>query len=111
MASEQVCVSNGSGLKCCNGHVKKEATRCNPVLLEYSSSIRGVLAYLLARVCPEKSMIPIGHGDASSFKCFRTPINVEDAIIESTRSCKYNGYAPSYGLLETRGKWTVERQL
>lgn len=103
MASEQACVNNGSGLKHSNGHVKREATSCNPVLLEYSSSIRGVLAYLLARVCPEKSMIPIGHGDASSFKCFRTPINVEDAIIESTRSCKYNGYAPSYGLLETRG--------
>lgn len=103
LGTKLVCVSNGSGLKHSNGHVKKEATSCNPVLLEYSSSIRGVLAYLLARVCPEKSMIPIGHGDASSFKCFRTPINVEDAIIESTRSCKYNGYAPSYGLLETRG--------
>ena len=82
--------------------MKEEVNMCNPMLLEYNSSIRGVLAYLLGRVCPEKSMIPIGHGDASSFKCFRTPINVEDAVIDSTRSCKYNGYAPLYGLLETR---------
>jgi hypothetical protein len=53
-----------------------------------------------------KTMIPIGHGDSSSFKFFRTPINVEDAIIKSTSSCKYTGYAPSYGLLETCSKNT-----
>ncbi|GLJ16173.1 hypothetical protein SUGI_0270070 [Cryptomeria japonica] len=77
-------------------------TRCNPVLLEYSSSIRGVLAMLLSRLSPDKSVIPLGHGDASSFKCFRAPLNVEDALIQSTRSSNFNGYAPSYGILDTR---------
>eukprot|EP01018_Ginkgo_biloba_P013629 Gb_04566 [translate_table: standard] len=97
--NSQVSVSNGQGK---HDEGFKERMRCNPVLLEYTSSIRGVLASLSSRVCPEKPLIPLGHGDATYFKCFRTPPNVEDALVESTRSCKYNGYAPSYGFLETR---------
>uniref|UniRef100_A0A0D6R368 Aminotransferase class I/classII large domain-containing protein n=1 Tax=Araucaria cunninghamii TaxID=56994 RepID=A0A0D6R368_ARACU len=85
-----------------NTRKEEVVMRCNPVLLEYNSSIRGVLGYLRSRVCPEKNLIPLGQGDASAFACFRAPLSLEDALVDSTRSCKFNGYAHSYGVPETR---------
>lgn len=92
---KKVCLSNG--------YVKKDVTRRNTALLEYKNNIHNVLAYLLAQVCPEKSLFPIGHGDAYSLNCFRMPINVEETTIESMRTCGYNDYAPPYGLLKIHG--------
>lgn len=66
-------------------------------------SIRGVLDYVMSHLNPDgKSKIPLGHGDPSAFECFRTSINVEDALIGAIRTGKYNGYSPADGLPQSK---------
>ncbi|KAJ4957801.1 hypothetical protein NE237_024912 [Protea cynaroides] len=44
----------------------------------------------------------LGHGDPSAFPCFRTTPVTEDAIVGAVRSAKFNGYAPTVGVLPAR---------
>ncbi|KAH9312201.1 hypothetical protein KI387_027236, partial [Taxus chinensis] len=75
-----------------------EAVMCNNLL-----GVRGVLEFVMSHLNPTgKTKIPLGHGDPSPFDCFRTFSGAEDALIDSIRSTKYNGYAPATGLPETR---------
>ncbi|RZC92369.1 hypothetical protein C5167_003971, partial [Papaver somniferum] len=41
----------------------------------------------------ERQTIPLGHGDPSAFPCFRTTQIADDAVVDSVRSAKFNGYS------------------
>ncbi|KAI3830619.1 hypothetical protein MKX03_016451 [Papaver bracteatum] len=67
-------------------------------------TVRGVLETLMDATNPEdeRQTIPLGHGDPSAFPCFRTTQIAEDAIVDSLRSAKFNGYASNVGFLPAR---------
>ncbi|KAK2990101.1 hypothetical protein RJ640_028741 [Escallonia rubra] len=67
-------------------------------------TIRGVLNMLMENLNKDdpRPAIPLGHGDPSAFPCFRTTHLAEDAISDSLRSAKFNGYAPTVGVLPAR---------
>ncbi|KAI3795286.1 hypothetical protein L1987_37937 [Smallanthus sonchifolius] len=43
-------------------------------------------------------MIHLGHGDPSIYPCFRVSTSVGDALVESIRSTKFNGYLAGVGI-------------
>lgn len=61
-------------------------------------SVRGVLAGVKAGMeaaaggSGERQVIPMGQGDASTFKCFRTAPVAVDAVAEALRSRELNSY-------------------
>ncbi|KAI3736075.1 hypothetical protein L6452_15607 [Arctium lappa] len=60
-------------------------------------TMRRILEALMANmdeVGTRKSMIHLGHGDPSAYPCFRTSTIDEDALVEATRSARFNCYAP-----------------
>lgn len=67
-------------------------------------SIKLVLDDVKTNVNPsdERTIIPLGHGDPSSFPCFRTTQVAEDAVVDALRSANFNGYAPKGGVLQAR---------
>ncbi|CAL9750269.1 unnamed protein product [Musa acuminata subsp. burmannicoides] len=71
--------------------------KCNPCLSENKTSIRGVVAQLLAMVNPEKPLISLGVGDASSFPCFRKGKDFSDSLLAAVSSSMFDCYPPSYG--------------
>ncbi|XP_047341073.1 tyrosine aminotransferase-like isoform X1 [Impatiens glandulifera] len=63
-------------------------------------TVRSLLTDIKSNINPadSRSLIPLGHGDPSSFPCFQTtPVAVE-AIESALRSSKFNGYSPSAGI-------------
>nr|GEU78774.1 tyrosine aminotransferase [Tanacetum cinerariifolium] len=78
-----------------NGNKKKWGFTANPGLNTSSDiTIRGILMMLLSKLnkSDTRPVIPLGHGDPSAFPCFRTTKVAEDAIVDSLRSAKFNGY-------------------
>ncbi|KAI3502094.1 hypothetical protein L1887_30125 [Cichorium endivia] len=77
-----------------------------------NSNIKTASAFSIQRVlddvrtninpCDERPVIPLSHGDPSSFPCFRTTQVAEDAVVDALRSAKFNGYAPKGGALHAR---------
>jgi tyrosine aminotransferase len=67
-------------------------------------TVRGILMKLFESLSKDdpRPTVPLGHGDPSAFPCFRTAAVAEDAIIDAVRSAKYNGYAPTVGILPAR---------
>ncbi|XVF66787.1 hypothetical protein PTKIN_Ptkin10aG0066100 [Pterospermum kingtungense] len=67
-------------------------------------SLRGVLEQVIGNLSTDdpRPTIPLANGDPSQFACFRTCTIAEDAIVDALRSAKYNGYAPTVGLLSAR---------
>ncbi|XP_026437443.1 probable aminotransferase TAT2 [Papaver somniferum] len=67
-------------------------------------TLRGVLNSLMDSRNPEdeRQTITLAHGDPSAFPCFRTTQIAEDAIVDSLRSAKFNGYSPTVGILPAR---------
>ncbi|KAI3515476.1 hypothetical protein L1887_14372 [Cichorium endivia] len=49
-----------------------------------------------------KTLIHLGHGDPSAYPCFRTSAIVEDALVEATRSAKFNCYPLGVGIEPAR---------
>nr|XP_043612653.1 tyrosine aminotransferase-like isoform X2 [Erigeron canadensis] len=79
--------------------------RGNPELSKAAdTTVRGVVYMLLAKLnqSDPRNVIPLGHGDPSAFPCFRTSQSAQDAIVDSLRSAKYNGYSPTVGILPAR---------
>ncbi|XP_072976288.1 nicotianamine aminotransferase 1-like [Typha angustifolia] len=75
-----------------------EMVKCNPILSGNKTSIRGVVAELLANVSPEKKLISLGVGDASSFACFRKGSEfATEAVVAAVKSASFDCYAPSFG--------------
>ncbi|XP_047342776.1 tyrosine aminotransferase-like [Impatiens glandulifera] len=71
---------------------------------ESGITIRGVVNDIKSNLNSSDSrpVIHLGNGDPSSFCGFRTTSIAEDAVEASLRSAKFNGYAPSVGLLPAR---------
>lgn len=69
-----------------------------------ATTIRGTLMKLMENLNEDdpRPTVPLGHGDPSAFPCFRTATGAEDAIVDAVRSAKYNGYAPTVGILPAR---------
>ncbi|KAK4787784.1 hypothetical protein SAY86_011617 [Trapa natans] len=74
--------------------------------LSFSSatSVRRIVGLLTDSLSPNdpRPVIPLGRGDPSDLSCFRTTTVAEDAIVESARSAKLNGYSPAVGILPAR---------
>ncbi|KAI3830623.1 hypothetical protein MKX03_016455 [Papaver bracteatum] len=67
-------------------------------------TLRGVLNTLMDSRNPEdeRKTITLAHGDPSAFPCFRRSQIAEDAIVDSLRSAKFNGYSSTVGILPAR---------
>lgn len=77
----------------------------NEKLIKSSAiSVRGVLTMLMAQLDPNdnRPTVPLGHGDPSAFPCFRTSPAAEKAVSDALYSAKFNGYAPTIGVLPAR---------
>ncbi|XP_009759390.1 tyrosine aminotransferase [Nicotiana tabacum] len=88
-----------------NGEKTRWNFKENEKLLAASGvSIRGVLNKLMQNLDPSdiRPVIPLGHGDPSAFPCFRTTPVAVDAISDSVRSAKFNGYSSTVGILPAR---------
>lgn len=74
--------------------------------LSFSSatSVRRIVGLLMDSLIPDdpRPVIPLGRGDPSDFSCFRTTPVAEDAIVDSVRSAKFNGYSSAVGILPAR---------
>nr|AHN10101.1 aromatic amino acid aminotransferase 1 [Atropa belladonna] len=81
-------------------------------------TIKGILGLLMANVetasdeengCnnlknnkSKKKVISLGMGDPTAYSCFHSPAVAQDAVLETLASNKFNGYAPTVGLPQTR---------
>ncbi|KAI3944942.1 hypothetical protein MKW98_032710 [Papaver atlanticum] len=88
-----------------NGDCKKWGFSANNEIESASGlTVRGVLNTLKNATNPEdeRLTIPLGHGDPSAFPSFITAQVAEDAIVDSLRSSKFNGYSSTVGILPAR---------
>ncbi|KAL6975430.1 tyrosine transaminase [Sarracenia purpurea var. burkii] len=69
-----------------------------------NATIKGILASLMATVdgSDGRRVISLGIGDPTVYSCFKTTAVAEEAIVDTLRSQKFNGYAPTSGLPQTR---------
>ncbi|KAL9145852.1 hypothetical protein ABFS82_13G071300 [Erythranthe guttata] len=67
-------------------------------------TIKGVLELLMANTeeIKGKKLISLGIGDPTAHSCFRTSSAAQEAVVDALRSNKFNGYAPTAGLPQTR---------
>ncbi|XP_051126204.1 probable aminotransferase TAT2 [Andrographis paniculata] len=70
-------------------------------------TIKGILELLMASTGAEnggesKKVISLGIGDPTAYSCFCTTSAAQEAVVETLRSNKFNGYAPTVGLPQTR---------
>lgn len=68
-------------------------------------TIKGALSLLMANTNAEennKEVISLGIGDPTAYSCFRTTVAAQEAVVNSLRSYKFNGYSPTVGLPQTR---------
>ncbi|KAJ7981775.1 Tyrosine aminotransferase [Quillaja saponaria] len=67
-------------------------------------TIKGILSLLMQSIDDnnDKKVISLGIGDPSVYTSFRPPHVAEEAAIDAIQSEKFNGYAPTVGLLQTR---------
>lgn len=67
-------------------------------------TIKGILGLLMENIdeSNEKRVISLGMGDPTAYSCFRTAHVAQDAVLDSLHSQKFNGYAPTVGLPQTR---------
>ncbi|KAB1216573.1 putative aminotransferase TAT2 [Morella rubra] len=67
-------------------------------------TIKGILSLLMANIdeTNNKRVISLGMGDPSAYSCFHTTHVAEEAVVDAIQSEKFNGYAPTVGLPQTR---------
>ncbi|XP_047306890.1 probable aminotransferase TAT2 [Impatiens glandulifera] len=68
-------------------------------------TIKGILKLLIESIDSSangKRVISLGMGDPSAYSCFHTTAVAEESVVDSLQSRKFNGYAPTAGLPETR---------
>lgn len=64
-------------------------------------TVRQILEAIIRNIDETKTGKPrihLGHGDPSVYPCFQISNIVEDALVESIRSTKFNCYAPGVGI-------------
>jgi hypothetical protein len=67
-------------------------------------TIKGILSLLMETIDEnnDKRVISLGMGDPSAYSCFHTTHVAEQAVVDAIQSEKFNGYAPTVGLYQTR---------
>ncbi|KAJ4726315.1 Tyrosine aminotransferase [Melia azedarach] len=67
-------------------------------------TIKGILSLLMQSVNEkdEKRPISLGMGDPTAHSCFHTTHVAPEAVVDALQSDKFNGYAPTVGLPQTR---------
>lgn len=67
-------------------------------------TIKGILSLLMEAIDEnnDKRVISLGMGDPSAYSCFHTTHVAEQAVVDAVQSEKFNGYAPTVGLYQTR---------
>ena len=67
-------------------------------------TIKGILSLLVQNADENngRRLISLGMGDPSAYSCFHTTRIAQDAVVDSLESEKFNGYAPTAGLPQTR---------
>lgn len=82
---------------------KVRVAQCNPNLLRDRLSIRGVVGELLACSNPEKKVISLAVGDASSYPCFADGKKAfTEALVSAVSLAVHDSYAHSFGLSPAR---------
>ncbi|KAM1380600.1 hypothetical protein ACFX2I_022305 [Malus domestica] len=67
-------------------------------------TIKGILSLLLQNADENdgRRLISLGMGDPTAFSCFHTTHVSQEAVVDALQSDKFNGYAPTVGLPQTR---------
>ncbi|KAJ6298156.1 hypothetical protein OIU76_019320 [Salix suchowensis] len=69
-------------------------------------TIKGILSLLMESIDDDKnhsrSVISLGMGDPTAHSCFHTTHVAQEAVVDALQSDKFNGYAPTVGLPQTR---------
>lgn len=67
-------------------------------------TIRSTLVKIIGNLNKDdpRPTVPLGHGDPSSFPCFRTTPIAVDAVVDAVRSAKFNSYVTGVGILPAR---------
>ncbi|XP_076923588.1 putative aminotransferase TAT2 [Bidens hawaiensis] len=67
-------------------------------------TIKGTLGTLMASIDEDKKMnlISLGMGDPTAYSCFTTNTVVQDSVVQTLESQRFNGYSPTVGLPQTR---------
>ncbi|KAL5564317.1 hypothetical protein UlMin_027481 [Ulmus minor] len=67
-------------------------------------TIKGILALLMETIDgkDKRKVISLGMGDPTTYSCFHTAHVAEIAVVDALQSQKFNGYAPTIGLPQTR---------
>ncbi|XP_059662676.1 probable aminotransferase TAT2 [Cornus florida] len=67
-------------------------------------TIKGIIGLLVANIDADEKrrVISLGMGDPSAYSCFHTTPVAEEAVVHTLQSQKFNGYAPTVGLPQTR---------
>ncbi|KAK1307439.1 putative aminotransferase TAT2 [Acorus calamus] len=71
---------------------------CNPLLMQQKGSLRSVVTDLTSRPNPDKAVLGLALGDASSFPCFRSGRDaLTKPVFDVVDSALFDGYPPSFG--------------
>lgn len=68
-------------------------------------TIRNILKSIMGNINESltgKPMIHLGHGDPSVYPCFRASTIVEDVLVKSVQSAKFNCYPSGVGIDSAR---------
>ncbi|KAL7600853.1 hypothetical protein Lser_V15G25095 [Lactuca serriola] len=67
-------------------------------------TIKGILGILMSCLDEKnkKRVISLGMGDPTAYSCFTTTHLVQDSVVQTLESHKFNGYSPTIGLPQTR---------
>lgn len=71
----------------------------------HNITIKGILGLLMGSIDSNddgQKVISLGIGDPTAYSCFSTTSFAQEAVVKSLRSAKFNGYAPTVGLPQTR---------
>ncbi|KAK3028388.1 hypothetical protein RJ639_039598 [Escallonia herrerae] len=83
---------------CANSKVQQEMETPTNI------TIKGILGLLMSNIDGDdkRRAISLGMGDPTAYSCFHTSAVVEDAVVDTLRSQKFNGYCPTSGLPQAR---------
>ncbi|KAL2523556.1 putative aminotransferase TAT2 [Abeliophyllum distichum] len=67
-------------------------------------TIKGIIGLLMGSTDrnDNRKVISLGIGDPTAHSCFHTTAVAQEAVVESLRSAKFNGYSPTAGLPQAR---------
>lgn len=67
-------------------------------------TIKGIISLIMSQIDKDddKDVISLGMGDPTAYSCFTTTHVAQEAVVNALSSAKFNGYAPTQGLPQTR---------